>query len=201
MKAKASRIVALLLLALLIASCASNPSISSLSPEERAKVSQIVLVPSGAIHRESYQRLGTVKGFDCDRSPYGVGTVSMETAHQGVRIRAAQLGADAVTNLLCESASVDWARNCWDNITCVADAISVADKSLLSGFRGGWQGLQPGTVSRGTAWVAGPNLIATNNHVVAGAREITGYLRDGRAIVLKMTTADPVNDLALIRES
>ena len=119
-----------------LAGCASNPSISSLTSAERQRVAEMVVVRAGAIPRDSYQVLGSVEGIACKRNLYASGSPSMDEAKQGVRIRAAQLGADAVTNMVCEDKrEVDWGRNCWQTVVCVGDAITVADKSLLSRIR------------------------------------------------------------------
>ena len=84
----------------------------------------------------------------------------------------------------------------------MADAISVADKSLLSRHQvRPPDKLQPGGVSTGTAWVVGTNLIITNNHVIEGAKEITGRFRDGKTTSLKIIAADSVNDLVLLSPS
>ena len=113
--------------------CASNPSVSSLTSAERQKVAEMVVLKAGAIPRESYQILGSVEGIACKRNLYASGSPSMDEAMQGVRIRAAKLGADAVTNVVCEDKrEVDWGRNCWQTVVCVGDVILVLDKSLLS---------------------------------------------------------------------
>lgn len=115
-----------------LAGCASNPSVTSLSSEQRQKVSELVEFPSGSLPRESYKIIGSAKGLACKRNLYASGKPSMEEAQQGVRIRAALMGADAVTNVLCEDKQeVDWGNNCWQTVVCVGDAITVTDKSLL----------------------------------------------------------------------
>ncbi len=115
-----------------LAGCASNPSVASLSSEQRQKVSELIEFPSGSLSRESYQIVGSAKGLACKRNLYASGKPSIEEAQQGVRIRAALMGADAVTNVLCEDKQqVDWGNNCWQTVVCVGDAITVTDKSLL----------------------------------------------------------------------
>ena len=117
----------------LLAGCASNPSVSSLSSLERQRVAEMVIFEAGSIPRDSYQILGAVEGIACKRNLYASGSPSMDEAKQGVRIRAAQLGADAVINMICEDKrEVDWGRNCWQTVGCVGDAIVLHDKSLLS---------------------------------------------------------------------
>ena len=113
--------------------CASNPSVSSLTSAERQMVAEMLVLKAGAIPRESYQILGSVEGIACKRNLYASGSPNMDEAMQGVRIRAAMLGADAVTNMVCEDKrEVDWGRNCWQTVVCVGDAVLVPDKSLLS---------------------------------------------------------------------
>ncbi len=119
--------------AVMLSGCASNPSVSSLTSAERQRVAEMIVVQAGAIPRESYQMLGSVEGIACKRNLYASGSPSMDEAKQGVRIRAAKLGADAVTNMVCEDKrEVDWGRNCWQTVVCVGDAITVTDKSLLT---------------------------------------------------------------------
>jgi uncharacterized protein YbjQ (UPF0145 family) len=93
----------------------------------------MVVFEAGSIARDSYQILGAVEGIACKRNLYASGSPSLDEAKQGVRIRAAQLGADAVINMICEDKrEVDWGRNCWQTVVCVGDAIDLHDKSLLS---------------------------------------------------------------------
>jgi hypothetical protein len=123
----------LILTNLVLTGCASNPSVSSLTSLERQRVVEMVALKSGDIPKGSYQILGAVEGIACKRNLYASGSPSMAEAQQGVRIRAAQLGADAIINIVCEDKrETDWGRNCRQTVVCVADAISVTDKSLLT---------------------------------------------------------------------
>ncbi len=89
-----------LCMATLISACASNPSVSSLTSEEHQRVAEMVVLQAGAISRESYKILGSVEGLACKRNFYANGSPNIDEAKQGVRIRAAQLEADAVTNMV-----------------------------------------------------------------------------------------------------
>ncbi len=121
------------LLGATVSGCASNPSVSSLTSAERQRVGEIAVVKAGRLPRGSYKIIGSVEGIACKRNLYASGSPSMDEARQGVRIRASQLGADAVTNLVCEDKQeVDWAHNCWQTVLCVADAIAVPDRALLA---------------------------------------------------------------------
>lgn len=159
----------------------------------------MVFVESGVIHKERYKILGSVEGLACKRNLYDSGVPSVEEARRGVRMRAAQLGANAVTNLLCEeSQKFDWGRNCVQSVVCVGDAIAVNDPTLLQHPRGQGEAKLPGTVSTGTGWVVEPGFIVTNHHVIDGATDIIGYLKDSRTLKLSVVAADPANDLALL---
>jgi S1-C subfamily serine protease len=191
--------VALLLPLSILGACASNPPISSLSAEQREKVTQIVFLKSGDIPKDSYSVLGTVEGLACKRNAYASGTPSFEEAKQGVSIRAAQLGADAVMSVLCEeNHKVDWGNNCWQSVVCIGDAIAVSDPSVLARLRPREDGKVPGAVSTGTGWVVEPGYIVTNHHVVEGASDISALLSDGRKVTLAIVADDPINDLAVL---
>ena len=111
--------------------CASEPSVSSLTSAERQRVAGMVVVKAGAIPKAGYQILGSVEGLSCKYTRDSA-SPTMEEAMQGVRIRAAKLGADAVTNMVCEDQRDGGRRNCWQAVVCIADAITVTDKSMLS---------------------------------------------------------------------
>ena len=114
-----------------VSACALNPSVDSLTPEQRSAMSNMKVVEGRLMPAGSFQVLGTVEGFSCKRNPNNNEPPTEAEAMQGVMIRSAQLGADAVTNVSCKERGVDWRRNCWLEIICVGDAISVSDKSLL----------------------------------------------------------------------
>ena len=54
-------------------------------------------------------------------------------------------------------------------------------------------------VGSGVIYDAKKGYIATNNHVVAGAKEITVYLTDGRNVKGKVLGTDPATDLAVVK--
>jgi S1-C subfamily serine protease len=52
----------------------------------------------------------------------------------------------------------------------------------------------------GSGWIIDSSgLIVTNNHVVAGATDITVSLDDGRSLAAKLVAADAISDLAVIK--
>jgi serine protease Do len=63
-------------------------------------------------------------------------------------------------------------------------------------------GSVPGTMRRtsGTGFVCAPGIVATNHHVVDGAKEIEFRLPlQNRSITLEVVLSDPTNDIALLR--
>ncbi|MCG8094895.1 MAG: hypothetical protein JAZ17_14950 [Candidatus Thiodiazotropha endolucinida] len=102
--------------------CQTNPSINSLTSEQRAQVVNMDLYKSDV--SKPREVLGPVKGLSCQRNAYARHIVSEEEAIEGVKIRAAQLNADAVINILCQkNTSTDWENNCWSSVVCIGDAI------------------------------------------------------------------------------
>src|SRR3954469_2540095 len=51
----------------------------------------------------------------------------------------------------------------------------------------------------GSGWVAGPDLVVTNAHVVAGEDDTTVSERDGRQLAASVVHYDPRNDIAILR--
>lgn len=123
----------MLIFLVVFSACASNPSATSLTPEQRSAMLNMKVVESRFLPEGSYEILGTVEGLSCKRNAWSSEPPTEAEAMQGVMVRAAQLGADAVANVICEQHGQDWGRNCWSEVICVGDAISVSDKSLLEG--------------------------------------------------------------------
>ena len=73
--------------------------------------------------------------------------------------------------------------------------------SNLPGFGGGRRVQERVVegVGSGVIYDAKKGYIATNNHVVAGAKEITVYLTDGRNVKGKVLSTDPATDLAVVK--
>lgn len=122
------RLALLFTAALMIGGCASNPSVSSLSPEGRAKL-QSLQVLQGAPERE-YSVLGSVEGLSCHRNAYSQNLISEEEAMHGVLVSAAALGADAVINNYCQSSGADWANNCHASIQCYGEAVAFVGEDI-----------------------------------------------------------------------
>lgn len=102
--------------------CATNPEISTLTSEQRAKLNTIEVLRGPT--SQAYRVLGQVKGLSCHRNAYQRQTLTEDEALQGVKLNAALMGADAVVNAACQvNSGADLVNNCWSSIVCVGDAV------------------------------------------------------------------------------
>lgn len=106
----------------LLNACMANPRIETMPSVVRANAAKMPMLR--AAPDKPYRVIGTVSGLSCNRNKYQAQDVTNEEALQGVRIKAAQLGADAVINTFCQKNSdTDWRNNCWASVKCIGDAI------------------------------------------------------------------------------
>ena len=106
----------------MLSGCMSNPRIEDLSSADRSKAASIQIFQ--AAPERPYDVIGTVDGLSCNRNKYQAQDVSDGEALQAVKIKAARMGADAVTNTFCQKNSdTDWRNNCWASVKCVGDAV------------------------------------------------------------------------------
>ncbi len=107
---------------ILVISCSSNQRIENLTGEQRAKAASMK-VYDGATDR-AYEILNTVSGLSCNRNKHQAQAISDHEALEGLKIKAATLGADAVINTFCQTNSdTDWRNNCWASVKCIGDAV------------------------------------------------------------------------------
>ena len=110
------------LIGLMMAGCMGNPRIEDFTPQQRAKLSSIVILQDAP--DRPYEVLGTVNGLSCNRNKYQAPDISDRDAMEGLKLRAAKLGADAVINTFCQKNSdTDWRNNCWSSVKCIGDAV------------------------------------------------------------------------------
>ncbi|MEE2953022.1 MAG: heavy metal-binding domain-containing protein [Pseudomonadota bacterium] len=85
-----------------------------------AAANQVRVIPEGG----DYNRLlGSVQGFSCKRMTWDP-PASKGAALQQLRIKAHQLGANAVTNVAYDERGTDtWGTNCWESVTASGDAV------------------------------------------------------------------------------
>ena len=93
----------------------------NLTPEMRRKAASTPILTSEQVGARKYTILSEVVGRSCARQ---LGSdPSMEAAREELKIKAAQLNADAITNVLCKEGGIDMANNCWKSVECRGDAV------------------------------------------------------------------------------
>lgn len=107
-----------------LAACSLNPSVNTLSSQQRAKVASM------SVHENNpwpqAKVIATVSGLSCNRNKYQEPEVNSDEALQGVKIRAALAGADSVVNNVCQkNALTDYVHSCWTSVRCVGDAVKL----------------------------------------------------------------------------
>ncbi|MBW9271731.1 MAG: hypothetical protein K1566_18990 [Candidatus Thiodiazotropha sp. (ex. Lucinisca nassula)] len=117
------RIIQVILPALFsLQACQTNPSIDSLTSDQRVKIINMEVFDTST--SEPHKIISQVKGISCHKNKHVANMVSKEEAIEGIKFQAAHHNADAVINLLCQTNSgTDWKNNCWSSIVCVGDAI------------------------------------------------------------------------------
>lgn len=109
-------------LSLFITACVTNPKIESLNPSELEVLSRLQIL-EGEIS-EPYDIISKVKGISCHTTADQRRNYSTDDAIEGIKMKAAQLHADAVINIVCErDGATDWMNECWSSMVCVGTAI------------------------------------------------------------------------------
>ncbi len=117
-----TKVVFVLTSIFVLSGCAANPRIENLSPNDRAKVSQVKIFKGQP--NQSFEILGEVTGLSCNRNKYQAQDISETEALEGIKIKVVMLGGDASINTLCQKNSdTYWINNCWASIKCIGDAV------------------------------------------------------------------------------
>lgn len=191
-----------LLISTAVSGCSSGPSITDLTPEARAKLSNMKVYKSATdLPRESYEVISPVEGLSCKRNAYSSSSASGSEAISNMKIKAAQQKADAVANVVCQQKDgADWKNNCWSTVVCAGDAIAITRPEMIPEVAQGQQPDEPSRkgASSGTGWVVSPGFVVTNYHVVEGRSELTLVSGEER-IPATLVAKDRRNDLALLK--
>ena len=111
-------LLALLAASLVLGSCAT---VQSVDPELRRRASSIPILTPEEVGDRQYEIISEVVGVSC--AVQAGSDPSLEGARSELRLRAAELNAEAVVNAFCEEGGIDMRRNCWKKIECRADAV------------------------------------------------------------------------------
>ncbi len=114
------KIVAALACAGVLAACAAQPGIKSLTDEQRGKVRAMEIIYGGATMPGTV--VGRLQGAGCQKELYDSRIDAEIEAVERIKINAALIDADAVVNAVCREAAVDWSATCWVLIECSGEA-------------------------------------------------------------------------------
>ena len=180
----------------LFSSCISNQNIRSLSTEGRVRMASMKVFRDVELPKESYKIIKEVDGISCKRNLYAAKIVSDSEAISEMKIKAAQLGADAITNIICQrKIGIDWGSNCWESIICIGDAIKIIDPNLIQKNSQAKAILKK---SSGTGWIIADGLIVTNYHVVENRTNLSILIHGKDRISVRLLFRDKYNDLAIL---
>ena len=112
-------------ISLLFASCVTNPDIRSLSADDRSHAANIIILTK-SLPSDAYRSIGYIEGISCKGTYYSNKVVNEQEAMNSLKIKAAQLGGNAVANVLCQYKPWGFS-NCVQSILCVGDAVEIFD--------------------------------------------------------------------------
>lgn len=105
----------------LLSGCAPTMNITS---EMRRQAASTPILTSEQVGGRKYTIITEVVGRSCARQAGS--DPSMDAAREELKIKAAQVSADAVTSALCKEGGVDMTHNCWKSVECRGDAVKWA---------------------------------------------------------------------------
>ncbi len=109
----------------LLAGCAFNPSVDSLTGEQKAKLATIQIFHGEANRR--HQVIESVSALFCQKDLSESRIDSEEDAIERVKIKALLVGADAVVNTTCQDSELGLLSTCWSLIECSGEAVKFMD--------------------------------------------------------------------------
>jgi S1-C subfamily serine protease len=122
-------------------------------------------------------------------------------------MKAAMMGANALSGVICQERGTDWKRNCWQTVVCVAEAIAITDEAVLGvGSQHGGGNAQSGrgvpAVAAGSGFfVSTDGFVVTSQHVIEGASKVRVILSDGRRLDADVVASSRATDLAILKVS
>ncbi|MDJ0721011.1 MAG: hypothetical protein QNJ04_05255 [Desulfobacterales bacterium] len=107
---------------LFLAGCVSNPGVDTLNPAERESFKRIQILDNNV--DQPHEVIARVKGKECHTTAEQSRRRTSGDAITVLKVKAARLGADAITNAQCDRhMTIDWRSDCWSSMLCVADAV------------------------------------------------------------------------------
>jgi hypothetical protein len=110
--------------------CASTPELESMSPAARAKLGTMKVYPAGEDPEEPFIVIKTLKGVSCRKKGFSSDrVVSEEEATEILMRKGADLGAEAIINVVCRKKGSSLSPMCKKSVTCIGEAVMFSRKS------------------------------------------------------------------------
>ena len=110
-----------ILMIILLSSCATGVDISS--QKIRKKIVQINILSYDNIEKKKHKVIKTIKVSFCTSNAANLNHSDKSAAITNLKFMAYELGADALSPVLCHSTGFDFLNNCWNSTECYSDAI------------------------------------------------------------------------------
>ena len=155
---------------------------------------EVQIFTSKDLETTEYERLGRLSATSCMNKIWDP-PANSEDATDQLRYKASTLGADGLTNLLCEAREgTNVAKNCWNSVTCHGVAIAIGERSREPRSRE-----RERTASSGTGFlVSSDGHVVTNEHVIGNCPHVLASLQ-GESFTAQILRGDSVNDVALLK--
>lgn len=102
--------------------------IDKIPPSKRQAVDSVQIYNQAQLSGLSFRVLNVVEGISCKNKIWDAAATKANAVAQA-RYWALELGANGVTNLQCDHPrGTTTTYNCWESITCTAEAIVVTTK-------------------------------------------------------------------------
>lgn len=101
-------------------------NLDDIPPELKRTVLSIPIYNESQLSQQEYQVINVVEGISCKNKTWDPAPTKVDAINQA-KYWAHELGADALLNIQCDHPKgMSTAYNCWESITCTAQAISLA---------------------------------------------------------------------------
>lgn len=110
-----------------LAGCDAAVDPDDFSSSVRAAASKVRIYTLDSSSAPDGELIGPVEAYSCQRSSLGNPPSRSDTLQQ-LRLKAANMGADAVVEVTFDDAGTSMRTNCWSSVHAAGTAVRVADR-------------------------------------------------------------------------
>lgn len=115
-----------LLMIISLTGCAATPS--NYAAKYHTKAESIALYESNEKPKGNFEFIKFIQSNSCDSKTFGRFAGNWDEAKLLLRLEAAMVNADAITDYKCWTNAVDMVSNCWASKRCEGNAIRSVEK-------------------------------------------------------------------------